>query len=119
MFVEGTTHRALRPGCRPTRRRSTFQFELPPGVDTFSYLCIGGASHDQLVDRYTAITGRPFIPPEWAFKHWRWRDEHRIGPPAMLDGVAMNADLVDDITHYEQLGIPDRQLHHRSSVGHR
>ena len=59
-----------------------------------------------LVDRYTAITGRPFIPPEWAFKHWRWRDEHRVGPPAMLDGVPANADLVDDITHYEQLGIP-------------
>jgi alpha-glucosidase (family GH31 glycosyl hydrolase) len=83
-----------------------FQFELPPGVESFSYLCIGGPSHDQLVDRYTAITGRPFIPPQWAFKHWRWRDEHRLAPPAMLDGVPANADLVDDITHYEQLGIP-------------
>jgi alpha-D-xyloside xylohydrolase len=82
------------------------RFDLPPGVETFSYLCIGGASHDQLVDRYTAISGRPFIPPAWAFKHWRWRDEHRSAAPATLDGVTMNADLVDDITHYEQLGIP-------------
>ncbi len=83
-----------------------FEFALPPGVETFSYLCMGGPSHYQLLDRYTAITGRPFIPPPWAFKHWRWRDEHRIGAPAMLDGVPANADLVDDISHYEQLGIP-------------
>ncbi|HVO26893.1 MAG TPA: TIM-barrel domain-containing protein, partial [Candidatus Margulisiibacteriota bacterium] len=105
VFVEGTTKGSYDlamadPGVL------AFQFELPPGVRTFSYLCIGGPSHDTLVDRYTAITGRPFIPPEWAFKHWRWRDEHRVGAPAMLDGVPANADLVDDITHYEQLGIP-------------
>jgi alpha-glucosidase (family GH31 glycosyl hydrolase) len=82
------------------------EFELPPGVEAFEYLFIDGPSHDQIVDRYTEISGRPFLPPEWAFKHWRWRDEHRLAAPATLDGVAMNADLVDDLTHYEQLGIP-------------
>src|SRR4029077_14917567 len=44
--------------------------------------------------------------PRWAFRHLRWRDEHQIGPPAQLDGVDMNADLVDDVTMYEALGIP-------------
>ncbi|MFI5366259.1 MAG: TIM-barrel domain-containing protein [Candidatus Binatia bacterium] len=105
VFVEGTTKGNYDlASTDPTTL--AFEFQLPPGVPTFSYLCIGGPSHDQLLDRYTAITGRPFIPPEWAFKHWRWRDEHRIAAPAMLDGVPTNADLVDDISHYEQLSIP-------------
>ncbi len=82
------------------------EFDLPPGVTHLSYVAIGGPSHDRILDHFTALTGRPFVPPEWAFRHWRWRDEHRLGTPAMLDGVAMNADLVDDVTHYEQLGIP-------------
>jgi alpha-glucosidase (family GH31 glycosyl hydrolase) len=105
VFVEGTT-KGNYDLAMTEPNVLAFEFELPPGVESFSYLCIGGPSHDAILDRYTAITGRPFVPPEWAFKHWRWRDEHRIGPPAMLDGVPTNADLVDDITHYEQLGIP-------------
>jgi alpha-glucosidase (family GH31 glycosyl hydrolase) len=83
-----------------------FEFELPPGVTRFSYVALGGPRHAQVLEHYTALTGRPFVPPEWAFQHWRWRDEHRLGTPATLDGVAMNADLVDDVSHYEQLGIP-------------
>jgi alpha-D-xyloside xylohydrolase len=82
------------------------QFELPPGVTSLSYLVIGGPEHDQILDRYTDLVGRPFVPPEWAFKHWRWRDEHRVGTPAMVDGVMVNADLADDLLHYERLGIP-------------
>jgi len=105
VFVEGTT-KGTYDLAMTEPEVLAFEFELPPGVESFSYLCIGGPSHDELVDRYTAITGRPFIPPQWAFKHWRWRDEHRVGPPAMLDGVPANADLVDDITHYDELGIP-------------
>jgi alpha-glucosidase (family GH31 glycosyl hydrolase) len=105
IFVEGTAigHYDL---AATEPEVLALRFELPRGVDTFSYLCVGGANHDQLVDRYTAITGRPFVPPEWAFKHWRWRDEHRIAAPQMLDGVPANADLVNDLTHYEKLGIP-------------
>ena len=105
VFVEGTARGTYDLAANDPAVLA-LEFELPPSVTTFSYLCIGGPRHDRLVDRYTAITGRPFIPPQWAFKHWRWRDEHRVAPPAMLDGVPANADLVDDITHYEQLGIP-------------
>ena len=25
------------------------------------------------------LTGRPFVPPDWAFLHWRWRGELRAG----------------------------------------
>ena len=83
-----------------------FEFNLPPGVRSFCYLFLNGPTHDQILERYTGITGRPFLPPEWAFRHWRWRDEHRSGEPAELDGTMMNADLVDDVVHYEELGIP-------------
>ncbi len=83
-----------------------YEFEIPPGRDSLDYVFLAGPSPDAILDRYTSLTGRPFLPPEWAFKHWRWRDEHRVAAPATLDGVAMNADLVDDLTHYEELGIP-------------
>ena len=28
-----------------------------------------------ILDEYTGVVGRPFVPPDWAFLHWRWRDE--------------------------------------------
>jgi len=105
LFVEGTTVGSYDLAVTDPQVLA-FEFELPPGVTTFSYLCIGGPSHDRIVDRYTALTGRPFVPPQWAFKHWRWRGEHRLAAPATLDALTMNADLVDDVTHYEQFGIP-------------
>ena len=60
----------------------------------------------QILDAYTALTGRPFIPPAWAFKHWRWRDEAAIGPTAEVDGEAMNAQVAEDLTMYQALDIP-------------
>jgi alpha-glucosidase (family GH31 glycosyl hydrolase) len=65
-----------------------------------------GPEHGTILDEYTRLTGRPTLPAEWAFRHWRWRGELRIGEPALLDGVATNADVVEDVTMYEQLGIP-------------
>ncbi len=70
-----------------------------------------GPDHATILDEYTALTGRPFVPPEWAFLHWRWRDELAIGPPASLDGVPINAQVVEDVTMYEQLGIPPGVYH--------
>jgi alpha-D-xyloside xylohydrolase len=65
-----------------------------------------GPEYATILDEYTALTGRPFVPPAWAFLHWRWRDELAIGPPALLDGVPANAQLAEDVTMYDQLGIP-------------
>src|SRR5436309_5995166 len=52
-----------------------------------------GPEHATILDEYTRLTGRPFVPPAWAFLHWRWRDTLDAGPPALLDGVAMNAEV--------------------------
>ncbi len=65
-----------------------------------------GPAHARILDEYTRLTGRPYVPPDWAFLHWRWRDELARGAPALLDGVEMNAQLVEDVTMYEMLDIP-------------
>src|SRR5262249_9672189 len=57
-------------------------------------------------DEYTALTGRPFLPPEWAFRHWRWRDELHVGEAVTVDGVALNPELADDLMMYEALDFP-------------
>lgn len=67
---------------------------------------IEGPEHAAIVDEYTRLTGRPYVPPDWAFLHWRWRNELELGEPAVLDGVEMNAQLVEDVTMYEMLDIP-------------
>jgi len=72
----------------------------------FTYWLFAGPEHATILDEYTALTGRPIVPPDWAFRHWRWRGELRRGDPAPLDGVAMNADLVDDLAMYEALDLP-------------
>ena len=59
-----------------------------------------------VLDEYTRLTGRPFLPPDWAFRHWRWRGELAVGEPAELDGAAVNAQVAEDLRMYERFGIP-------------
>ncbi len=65
-----------------------------------------GPEHATILDEYTALTGRPAVPPDWAFLHWRWRGELAVGAPALLDGVPVNAHVADDVLMYEAHGIP-------------
>jgi len=70
-----------------------------------TYYLFYGPSHDTILDEYTQITGRPFIPPKWAFKHWRWRDDHYIGI-GLLDGNEVNFQVAEDVNKYDELDIP-------------
>lgn len=88
----------------PDRLAVRFNFE--PRAGRFRYYVFPGPSHAAILDHYTALTGRPWLPPRWAYKHMRWRDEHASGPTAMLDGIEMNAAFVEDVTMYEALGFP-------------
>jgi alpha-glucosidase (family GH31 glycosyl hydrolase) len=83
-----------------------FEAGTLPEHRRFTYWLFAGPEHATILDEYTALTGRPIVPPEWAFHHWRWRGELRRGDPATLDGVAMNADFVDDMSMYESLDLP-------------
>jgi alpha-glucosidase (family GH31 glycosyl hydrolase) len=86
--------------------RLAVRFRFDPTARRFRYHVLPGPSHAAILDHYTALTGRPWLPPRWVYLHMRWRDEHASGSTAMLDGVAMNAALVEDVTMYEALGFP-------------
>ena len=89
-------------------RAISFRFETgnAPASRRLQFHLFFGPEHGTIVDEYTALTGRPFVPPEWAFLNWRWRDTLDIGPPASLGGTPMNAEFVDDVTMFEALAIP-------------
>jgi alpha-D-xyloside xylohydrolase len=86
--------------------RVVLRFDQDPATGVFRYCVILGPGYAKIVERYTSLTGRPWLPPRWVYTHMRWRDEHEAGKTATLDGVAMNADLVEDVTMYEKLGFP-------------
>jgi alpha-D-xyloside xylohydrolase len=85
-----------------------FRFESGTTAESrrLVYRVFVGPEYTTILDEYTNLTGRPFVPPAWAFLHWRWRDELAIGPPAMLDGTPVNAQLAEDVSMYDALGIP-------------
>lgn len=104
LYVTGTTPGEYDVGSTDPERLD-FRFAAAPTQPGLTYLLFAGAPA-QVLDEYTAATGRPFIPPAWAFRHWRWRDEHAAGATAVVDGEAINAEVAEDLLMYEQLGIP-------------
>jgi alpha-D-xyloside xylohydrolase len=80
-------------GTTPESRRLVFRLFVGPDYST-------------ILDEYTNDVGRPFVPPDWTFLHWRWRGELTSGPTALLDGTTVNADVADDVLMYDALGIP-------------
>ena len=93
--------------ARDDPERLAFRFETgnAPASRTLRFHLFHGG-HAQILDEYTALTGRPFVPPDWAFLHWRWRGELATGEPVALDGTPVNRDVADDVLMYERLGIP-------------
>ncbi len=84
-----------------------FRFEASGREDwRIEYSLILGPDHGTIVDEYTELTGRPFLPPDWAFLHWRWRGELELGETAEVDGVEINGQLAEDLLMYEEHGIP-------------
>jgi len=93
--------------ARDDPERIAFRFETGNAPDSrMLRFHLFHGDHGQILDAYTALNGRPFVPPDWAFLHWRWRGELRRGATAELDGVTVNADVAEDVLMYEQLGIP-------------
>ncbi len=107
LYVAGTTPGAFDVGAAdPGVLRFRFETGTTPESRELRYHLFAGPSHAAILDEYTALTGRPFLPPEWAFKHWRWRDELPRDERASLDGVEVNAEVAEDVLKYEELGIP-------------
>ena len=95
----------------PQTVRLRFETASAPESRRLVFQLFAGPEYATILDEYTNLVGRPIVPPDWAFLHWRWRDELRSAPPALLDGVPVNADLADDVLMYEQLGIPAGVYH--------
>ncbi len=89
-------------------RTISFRFETgtSPESQQLVYNLFVGPEYTTILDEYTELTGRPFIPPDWAFLHWRWRDVLESGETTLLDGVPVNAQLAEDILMYEMFDIP-------------
>jgi alpha-D-xyloside xylohydrolase len=107
LAVDGTTF-GLFDVAKTDPRVVSFRFEAAsaPAARRLVYRVFAGPAHATILDEYTNLTGRPIVPPDWAFLHWRWRDELPSGPTAVLDGLPVNADVADDVVNYETYGIP-------------
>ncbi len=82
----------------------SLRFEAGEPKQLRLFLFLGGPR--EVVAAYTALTGRPRRPPDWALRHWIWHDEHRLAAPSEAHGIAMNAEVAEDLRWHEQLGLP-------------
>jgi alpha-D-xyloside xylohydrolase len=106
LAVDGTTF-GLFDLAKSDPRTIAFRFETgtTPASRRLVFRIFAGPEYATILDEYTNVTGRPFVPPDWVFLHWRWRGELTSGATAPLDGVDVNADLADDVSMYDALGI--------------
>ncbi|GIW45196.1 MAG: hypothetical protein KatS3mg077_2478 [Candidatus Binatia bacterium] len=91
---------------QPNEVSFAFETGSRPENQRLAFFLFYGPDFPRILDEYTALTGRPMVPPAWAFLHWRWRDELAIGEPGELDGIPVNAQVAEDVRMYEALGIP-------------
>jgi alpha-glucosidase (family GH31 glycosyl hydrolase) len=112
LAVDGTTF-GLFDLAKSDPRTLAFRFETgtTPESRRLVFHLFAGPEYATILDEYTNLTGRPIVPPAWAFLHWRWRGEVASGPTALLDGTMVNADVADDVNMYDALGIPPGVYH--------
>src|SRR5439155_19092314 len=112
LAVAGTTF-GLFDLAKSDARTVSFRFETGTTAESQRLLFhfFVGPEYETILDEYTSLVGRPIVPPDWAFLHWRWRDTLDVGPPALLDGTTVNAEVADDVLMYDTLGIPPGVYH--------
>ncbi|NOY78933.1 MAG: glycoside hydrolase family 31 protein [Calditrichaeota bacterium] len=86
--------------------KTTFSFE---GEGRLVYHIFPGPQPATILENYTALAGRPFLPPKWAFSTWRWRDDH-ANLDTLYDGTPysgpINSQLYEDVAMMDSLDIP-------------
>lgn len=81
---------------------SRVQFSVPG--ESLEYYVINGPSMKQVLERYTALTGRPALPPAWSFGLWLTTsfitnyDEATVN--SFIDGMA-ERDLPLHVFHFD------------------
>ncbi len=103
-FVKGTW-----PGdfdfCAEDPRRVKIQFEGP----AFELNIYTAENPLRLVEAHAMEAGPPFLPPRWAYRPWRWRDEHSH-KKQYYDGTPVtgpfNSQVMEDVLMMKAYGIP-------------
>ena len=78
------------------------QFSVPG--EMLDYFVIYGPTHKQILERYTALTGRPALPPAWSFGLWLSTsfttdyDEETV--TSFIDGMAKR-DIPLHVFHFD------------------
>jgi len=84
--------------------RLRFAFDGP----SLTYHIFPGSPKDVL-RQHTDLTGRPSVPPDWAFGTWRWRDNH-VNRDTLYDGTPYrgpyNSMAYEDVKMMQALDIP-------------
>jgi len=103
MLIEG-----YRPGVYDIGKTDpdTLDIQWDIGDKPLSCVFFYGPSYIDILDQYTELTGRPVLPPRWAFLPWKWRGEIDRFKFDKIDGVLTNAEIVDDIKNYEKHDFP-------------
>jgi len=86
-----TTHRIVFDMCKSDPEH----FEWRDGRGVIDYYVMVGASFRELIDLYTGLTGRPKLPPEWAFGLWY-----------ICRTQANDYEAVNDALNFRREGIP-------------
>jgi len=91
--------------CAADPRKVGIEFE-GPALELKVYT----AKHpSSLVQAHALDAGPPFLPPQWAYRPWRWRDEH-THRAAYYDGTPVrgpfNSEMMEDILMMRAYGIP-------------
>ncbi len=104
LFVHGTW-----PGvfdfAKATADKVKISFEGPH----LSMRWYRGKSPMQIVQQHALETGPSFVPPQWVFGPWRWRDEH-FNNDKYYDSTEVkapfNSDIVEDVLMMKAYDIP-------------
>lgn len=85
-----------------SERTSRVQFSVPG--ESLEYMVIYGPSPKEVLEKYTALTGKPSLPPYWSFGLWLSTsfttdyDEETVS--RFIQGMA-DADIPLDVFHYD------------------
>jgi len=90
-------------------KRSTASGTMAVDDDSFTFLFFYGPDFRDVIERYTAVTGRPDRPPKWSFGTWM----SRLGYESReeLESVAARlreAEIPSDVLHLDPFWMRDR-----------
>ncbi len=104
LFVHG-----IRPGYYDLAATDTGRIDVRFDDAQLTFSVLPGPTLPEVVKRLPALTGSSFLPPKWAFRPLRWRDDH-TNRKKYYNGTRVrapyNSELVEDILMARAYDIP-------------